>query len=48
MDAKIFGQKVDEERNIHIVLKFLPSDYLLIAKGKIYFYSGSQVTALTK
>ena len=48
MDTKIIGWKVDGEQNIHIVPKFLPSEYLLIAKGKVYFYSISWVTALTK
>lgn len=48
MDAKIIGWKVDGEQNIHIILKFLPSDYLLIEKRKIYFFSRSWGTALTK
>lgn len=40
MDAKTVGRKVVEEQDIHTVLKYYPTDYLLIIKGRNFLYSG--------
>ena len=40
VDVNIIRWKAIRKQDIHRVSKYLPTDYLLIAKGKQYLYNG--------